>query len=194
MTLLQWIFRLLIVLIVFHSVCVIFYYALDTHLSRQAMTDALQRLRCAKLRRKFSGITSAKRLNMKSFTQELNDFLNCPYKPNKTKQELNRMRLQYCCNATGSLYFTKRNTAVNQTIPYETSIVKTYKMNPAIYSMLPEDFPWSGRRLGRCAVVGSGGILKNSSCGREIDSADYIIRPSVLGHAIVGWSWSEDRP
>ncbi|RXN38124.1 alpha-2,8-sialyltransferase 8E-like protein [Labeo rohita] len=125
-----------------------------------AMTDALQRLHCAKLRRKFSGITSAKRLNMKSFTQELNDFLNCPYKPNKTKQELNRMRLQYCCNATGSLYFTKRNTAVNQTIPYETSI----------------DFPWSGRRLGRCAVVGSGGILKNSSCGREIDSADYVIR------------------
>ncbi|RXN06357.1 alpha-2,8-sialyltransferase 8E-like protein [Labeo rohita] len=120
--------------------------------------------------------TKKMRLNMKSFTQELNDFLNCPYKPNKTKQELNRMRLQYCCNATGSLFLTKRNTAVNQTIPYETSITSTYKMNPAIHSMLPEDFPWSGRRLGRCAVVGSGGILKNSSCGREIDSADYVIR------------------
>ncbi|KAG1960529.1 alpha-N-acetylneuraminide alpha-2,8-sialyltransferase [Pimephales promelas] len=42
--------------------------------------------------------------------------------------------------------------------------------------MLPEDYPWSGRRLGRCAVVGSSGILKNSSCGREIDSTDFVIR------------------
>uniref|UniRef100_A0A672LX20 ST8 alpha-N-acetyl-neuraminide alpha-2,8-sialyltransferase 7.1 n=2 Tax=Sinocyclocheilus grahami TaxID=75366 RepID=A0A672LX20_SINGR len=39
-----------------------------------------------------------------------------------------------------------------------------------------QDFPWSGRRLGRCAVVGSGGILKNSSCGSEIDRADFVIR------------------
>ncbi|RXN20791.1 alpha-2,8-sialyltransferase 8F-like protein [Labeo rohita] len=59
------------------------------------MTDALQRLRCAKLGRKFSGITSDERLNMESFTQELTDFLNCPYKPNKTQQELNRFNLAY---------------------------------------------------------------------------------------------------
>ncbi|XP_073678897.1 alpha-2,8-sialyltransferase 8F-like [Garra rufa] len=176
MAFLRWIFGLLIVLIVVYIVCVMFYFTPDTHSSREAMTDALQRLRCAKLKLKFSNITSAKRLNMKSFTQEVDDFLNCPFKPNTTEQEINRMRLQFCCNATGSIFLTKRNTAVNQTIPYETTIKSTYKMNPAIHSMLPEDFPWSGRRLGRCAVVGSGGILKNSSCGREIDSADFVIR------------------
>ncbi|XP_058618582.1 alpha-2,8-sialyltransferase 8E-like [Onychostoma macrolepis] len=173
---LRWIFRLLTVLIVSNSVCVILYYTPDTHSSREAMKDAIQRLRCANLRRKFSVITSVERLNMESFTEELNDFLKCPYKLNMTEQEINRMRLQFCCNATGSLFLTKRNTAINQTIPYETSTKHTYKMNAAIHSMLPEDFPWSGRRLGRCAVVGSGGILKNSSCGREIDSADFVIR------------------
>ncbi|XP_042569828.1 alpha-2,8-sialyltransferase 8E-like isoform X3 [Cyprinus carpio] len=147
MAFLRWLLRLLTVLIVSHGLCVLFYYTPNTHSSREAMTDALQRLRCAKLRRKFSVITPAKRL-----------------------------RLQFCCNATGSLLLTKRNTAVNQTIPYETSTTDTYTMNAAIHSMLPEDFPWSGRRLGRCAVVGSGGILKNSSCGREIDIADFVIR------------------
>uniref|UniRef100_A0A671QUK4 ST8 alpha-N-acetyl-neuraminide alpha-2,8-sialyltransferase 7.1 n=1 Tax=Sinocyclocheilus anshuiensis TaxID=1608454 RepID=A0A671QUK4_9TELE len=44
------------------------------------------------------------------------------------------------CVSTGSLFLTKRNTAVNQAIHYETSATKTYKMNAAIHSMLPEVF------------------------------------------------------
>ncbi|XP_067227600.1 alpha-2,8-sialyltransferase 8F-like [Chanodichthys erythropterus] len=170
---LQLIFRLLVVLIIFE--CVMFYYTLNTNSSRDGMTD-MQQLRCSKLRRKFSVIKPAKSIELRSFTQEISDFLSCPYKSNQTERELNRVRLQFCCNATESFIITKRNTAVNQTIPYETSTTKTYKMTEALHSMLPEDIPWSGRRLGRCAVVGSGGILKNSSCGREIDSADFVIR------------------
>ncbi|XP_048034150.1 alpha-2,8-sialyltransferase 8F-like isoform X1 [Megalobrama amblycephala] len=173
---LQWIVRLLMVLILFQGVCVIFYYTPNTHSSRDGMTDTLQQLHCAKLRSKFSVIKPAKSIELKSFTQDLSDFMSCPYKSNQTERELNRFRLQFCCNATESFIITKRNTAVNQTIPYETSTTKTYKMTAALHSMLPEDIPWSGRRLGRCAVVGSGGILKNSSCGREIDSADFVIR------------------
>jgi len=49
-----------------------------------------------------------------------------------------RIRLQFCCNATGSFILTKDNTAINQSIQYETSTTKTYKMNSEIYSMLPE--------------------------------------------------------
>uniref|UniRef100_A0A673N4P7 ST8 alpha-N-acetyl-neuraminide alpha-2,8-sialyltransferase 7.1 n=1 Tax=Sinocyclocheilus rhinocerous TaxID=307959 RepID=A0A673N4P7_9TELE len=145
---------------------------------------------------------------MESFTEELDDFLKCPHKPNTTEQELNRcvcvfisiysffsaafthfqnlasffffsnfthkcknhthkmqnashllqnealhskyhkhiskantfaiILIPFCCNATGSLFLTKRNTAVNQTIPYETDTKHTYRMNAAIHNMLPE--------------------------------------------------------
>ncbi|XP_039508338.1 alpha-2,8-sialyltransferase 8E-like [Pimephales promelas] len=173
---LQWIFTLSMVLVIFQGVCVMFYYTADTHSSRDAITKGFLRLHCEKLRRKFSIIKSAKSINFERFTEELSDYMSCPYKSNQTERELNRIRLQFCCNATGSFILTKRNTAINQSIQYETSTTKTYKMNAALHSMLPEDIPWSGRRLGRCAVVGSGGILKNSSCGREIDNADFVIR------------------
>ncbi|XP_067301532.1 alpha-2,8-sialyltransferase 8E-like [Pseudorasbora parva] len=172
---LQWIFTVLVVLIIFQGVCVMFYCISDTH-SRDAMKETLELLRCAKLRRKFSVIKPAKSIELKSFTAELTDLMSCPYKSNETEREINRLRLQFCCNATESFILTKRNTAINQSIEYETSAIKTYTINEALHSMLPEDFPWSGRHLGRCAVVGSGGILKNSSCGNEIDSADFVIR------------------
>ncbi|XP_030630826.1 alpha-2,8-sialyltransferase 8E-like [Chanos chanos] len=87
-----------------------------------------------------------------------------------------RVRLRSCCNATGILYLTKRNTYMNQTILYETSAKLSHKVDSTLYSMLPETLPWYASNLGRCAVVGSGGILKNSKCGAEIDSTDFVIR------------------
>ncbi|KAA0706470.1 Alpha-2,8-sialyltransferase 8E [Triplophysa tibetana] len=52
----------------------------------------------------------------------------------------------------------------------------THKIDEKLHNMFPEDLPWTSGSLGHCAVVGSGGILQNSSCGPEIDSADFVIR------------------
>ncbi|XP_057214831.1 alpha-2,8-sialyltransferase 8E-like [Triplophysa rosa] len=137
--------------------------------------DAFQPVYCMELRHRFSIITST-RIDIKSFTKDLSALMSCPPVSNVTMKELHRVRLHSCCNATGVLYLTKQNTAVNEGIPFEVNSKRSYQINAAIHDMLPEEFPWSKRSLGHCAVVGSGGILKNSSCGREIDSADYVIR------------------
>ncbi|XP_057175842.1 alpha-2,8-sialyltransferase 8E-like isoform X2 [Triplophysa rosa] len=145
---LRWIFSLLTVIIISQSVCLI-YNTSYSHNIGYAMTDTFYQLHCNKLREQFSS-----------------DII----KPAK------RIRLNLYCNATGSLFLTKHNTAVNEEMPYETNMELTHKIDEELHKMLPEDFPWTSGGLGRCAVVGSGGILQNSSCGPEIDSADFVIR------------------
>ncbi|XP_036420368.1 alpha-2,8-sialyltransferase 8E-like isoform X2 [Colossoma macropomum] len=116
------------------------------------------------------------KMDMQVFCADVTDLFTCSAKPNITLRETYRVRLSSCCNASGSLFLTQKNSQVNQSVPYETRPNAKYKLRPDVYRKLPQDMPWKGRSLGRCAVVGSGGILLNSSCGREIDSADFVIR------------------
>ncbi|KAA0706767.1 Alpha-2,8-sialyltransferase 8E [Triplophysa tibetana] len=166
------IFVLLSLLITFTILYIVFFEINTT----TRVLYGLPRVHCMELRHKFSIITPDSNFDIMNFTEDLSFLMSCPPVSNITIKELHRVRLRSCCNATGVLYFTKQNTAVNDSIPYETNSKRSYKVNTEVHGMLPEVFPWRKRALGRCAVVGSGGILNNSSCGREIDSADYVIR------------------
>ncbi|XP_017672695.1 PREDICTED: alpha-2,8-sialyltransferase 8F isoform X3 [Lepidothrix coronata] len=59
---------------------------------------------------------------------------------------------------------------------YEVDSKKTILITEDIFKMLPVSSPLSVYPFKTCAVVGNGGILKNSSCGAEIDSSDFVFR------------------
>ncbi|XP_036391535.1 alpha-2,8-sialyltransferase 8B-like [Megalops cyprinoides] len=52
----------------------------------------------------------------------------------------------------------------------------TTNVSESLYRLLPAVSPMKGQHHQRCAIVGNSGILLNSSCGREIDAHDFIIR------------------
>uniref|UniRef100_A0A8C4SAL9 ST8 alpha-N-acetyl-neuraminide alpha-2,8-sialyltransferase 7.1 n=1 Tax=Erpetoichthys calabaricus TaxID=27687 RepID=A0A8C4SAL9_ERPCA len=72
--------------------------------------------------------------------------------------------LQSCCNASQELVLTKENIKVGETIMFEVDNKRTRFR------------PFWNKTLGHCAIVGNGGILRNSNCGEQIDQADIVIR------------------
>ncbi|XP_061430685.1 alpha-2,8-sialyltransferase 8E-like [Lethenteron reissneri] len=114
------------------------------------------------------------------FSQEsiVNDVLSvhvCPWAPNFSAtlnfQESHR-------NATGGagrVMVTQTNSPINSNITYDAS-KKTITVDENLHSIFIKEFPERSGRYPRCAVVGNGGILTNSSCGSQIDAADFVIR------------------
>ncbi|XP_049584206.1 alpha-2,8-sialyltransferase 8E-like isoform X2 [Syngnathus scovelli] len=69
---------------------------------------------------------------------------------------------------------TKNNTPLGS----EIVTLNNYSVRVTldIFKMLAKTNPFSRKMYGTCAVVGSGGILKDSGCGETIDSKDFVIR------------------
>ncbi|XP_034146647.1 alpha-2,8-sialyltransferase 8F isoform X1 [Esox lucius] len=140
------------------------------------MESVQKSLKCRKLRERLVAMTTMKKVDIVPFLQVVRELMDCPWRLNLTHRELHRTELWACCNASDRLIVTRQNTHVNQTLTYEAERWRKKLVDQTLWEMFPKSVPWSKGLLGRCAVVGSGGILQNSSCGEEIDRADYIIR------------------
>ncbi|XP_062993489.1 alpha-N-acetylneuraminide alpha-2,8-sialyltransferase-like [Elgaria multicarinata webbii] len=101
---------------------------------------------------------------------------DCPWEPNPVAVAQYRAELEHCCNASFRLVVTRENAPRKSHIILDGEKGMKLLVNAELTSLLPERSPFSKSQYRRCAVVGNGGILKNSSCGVEIDQADLVIR------------------
>ncbi|XP_074022522.1 alpha-2,8-sialyltransferase 8E isoform X3 [Numenius arquata] len=100
----------------------------------------------------------------------------CKWEMNVTEANLFKSTLSRCCNAPAFLFTTQKNTPLGTKLKYEVDTSGIFHINQEIFKMFPKDMPYHRSQFKKCAVVGNGGILKNSRCGREIDSADFVFR------------------
>ncbi|XP_007908899.1 alpha-2,8-sialyltransferase 8F isoform X2 [Callorhinchus milii] len=100
----------------------------------------------------------------------------CKWGKQKRAVENFRWELRKCCRTLSGSFVTQRNTPVGTELFYEAEPKKKIKITPSIFAIFPKDSPFRGRSIQRCAVVGNAGILHNSSCGAEIDQADFVFR------------------
>nr|XP_006817394.1 PREDICTED: alpha-N-acetylneuraminide alpha-2,8-sialyltransferase-like [Saccoglossus kowalevskii] len=79
-----------------------------------------------------------------------------------------------------SFIFTKENSPAGR--EYYNSFQKSpVTIDEFKRELLPQSTPFSNMSsFNACAIVGNGGILKNSFCGREIDSHDFVMRFQLL--------------
>ncbi|XP_061906051.1 alpha-2,8-sialyltransferase 8E isoform X2 [Entelurus aequoreus] len=71
---------------------------------------------------------------------------------------------------------TQDNTPVGTKISFDGERSRTLQIKPDIFKTFIKEHPFSNQTFDTCAVVGNGGILVDSGCGKMIDSAQFVMR------------------
>ncbi|XP_012727463.2 alpha-2,8-sialyltransferase 8F [Fundulus heteroclitus] len=85
-------------------------------------------------------------------------------------------QLRSKCHGFDKAIITQTNTPVGSKIVYDGEKKRNLQVSPELFSTFPKGHPFSNKTRQTCAVVGNGGILANSTCGKMIDSAEFVIR------------------
>ncbi|XP_056399262.1 alpha-2,8-sialyltransferase 8E isoform X1 [Hyla sarda] len=100
----------------------------------------------------------------------------CKWEINTTEANNFKSQLSRCCNAPSFLFTTQKNTPLGTKLRYEVDTSGIFQISPEIFKIFPKEMPYYRSQFKKCAVVGNGGILKNSKCGKEIDNTDFVFR------------------
>ncbi|XP_046722118.1 putative uncharacterized protein DDB_G0282133 isoform X2 [Silurus meridionalis] len=84
--------------------------------------------------------------------------------------------LSSTCSAITNATVTQGNAPVGTKFTYDGDNKRSMTVTPELFKVFPKENPFQTAPWETCAVVGNGGILANSSCGKEIDAASFVIR------------------
>uniref|UniRef100_A0A3Q4I7J1 ST8 alpha-N-acetyl-neuraminide alpha-2,8-sialyltransferase 6 n=1 Tax=Neolamprologus brichardi TaxID=32507 RepID=A0A3Q4I7J1_NEOBR len=87
-----------------------------------------------------------------------------------------RANLSVTCNGFDNAIMTQNNTPIGSNIVYSGEKKNTLQVNKDFFNLFLKENPFSNKQWDTCSVVGNGGILFDSGCGKMIDSADFVIR------------------
>ncbi|XP_035661470.1 alpha-N-acetylneuraminide alpha-2,8-sialyltransferase-like isoform X2 [Branchiostoma floridae] len=101
-----------------------------------------------------------------------------PWAFNVTAANRFRAELEVATMTLKLFVMTQTNVKLNGSVKYQTG-TGYFNITKDLYSWLPREQLFGYKKYGTCSVVGNGGILLNSGCGKKIDSADFVIRMNL---------------
>ncbi|XP_070546743.1 alpha-2,8-sialyltransferase 8E-like [Ptychodera flava] len=97
---------------------------------------------------------------------------------NAREADIFRSELEDHCTTSKLFIITQENVKYHGTIGYEAEWLSWKFVTSEIYDRFPKKIPYEKKMFKKCSVVGSGGILLGSKCGKFIDTADFVMRMS----------------
>uniref|UniRef100_A0A3P9JDM0 Alpha-2,8-sialyltransferase 8E n=1 Tax=Oryzias latipes TaxID=8090 RepID=A0A3P9JDM0_ORYLA len=134
---------------------------------------------CRELRQEIMDVKVLTMVKTSDLFERWRNLQVCKWVQSKEETSNFKMSLSRCCNAPSFLFTTKRNTPAGSKLRYEVDTSGILPITNEVFKMFPHDMPYSKSQFKKCAVIGNGGIIKNSKCGKEIDSADFVFRCNI---------------
>ncbi|XP_077593548.1 alpha-2,8-sialyltransferase 8E isoform X2 [Stigmatopora nigra] len=134
---------------------------------------------CKELRQEIMDVKVLTMVKTSDLFERWRNLQVCKWEQSKEQTSNFKMSLSRCCNAPSFLFTTKKNTPAGTKLRYEVGTSDVLSITTEVFKMFPDDMPYSKSQFKKCAVIGNGGIIKNSNCGKEIDSADFVFRCNI---------------
>ncbi|XP_050789124.1 alpha-2,8-sialyltransferase 8E-like [Gopherus flavomarginatus] len=131
---------------------------------------------CRELGQELSQRILPGRLDKAWIWRQLELVQSCPWVHNASALGRYREQLGRCCNASANLVLSRDNTPLGSRIVCDVQPARKLLVREELLEILPQGSPFQSAPYDSCAVVGNGGILRDSGCGPEIDRAQFIIR------------------